>query len=369
MNRKILLVDDDENVLDGYKRNLRNHFQVLSATSGLAALGILKQVNDIAIVVSDFKMPAMTGIEFLKFVKDVSPNSVRILLTGYADSETAINAVNESNIFRLLTKPCNPERLLMSLNDAYKQYELIVAEKELLEQTLKGSIKILVDILSIVNPEAFQHAGQMVNLAKNIAYKFGIKDTWRMEIATLLSQIGCVAIPQDIIKKKFSGDKLSSEELTLFNSHPAVGFALLKNIPRLEEIANIVKDQFVSECDGSPIKKESKILNVLNNYFLYSAVLQSPRLALKKLKDEELNYDRDILVALDAELAGIYEGLKIISIPFSGLEVGHVLADDIRDGAGTVLITKGAEISEIMKLRLVNYQKVKELKEPLKIFS
>jgi response regulator RpfG family c-di-GMP phosphodiesterase len=369
MGQKILLVDDDENILDGYRRNLRNNFQVFTATSGAEALDIIKNTMDIAVIVSDFKMPQMNGVEFLSKVKVLSPFTVRILLTGYADAETAINAVNESNIFRLLTKPCKFEKFLLSLSDALRQYELQIAEKELLEQTLKGSIKILVDVLSIVNPDAFKLSNQVVTLAVKLARHLKIENIWQIEMAALLSQIGCVAIPNELFKKKLSGIEITPDEEALLNSHPEIGYNLLKNIPRLQEVAKIIRHQLESNDTNPLIPFGSRILHVLNDYFFFSSTCDTRNEALSELKKNSAQYNKDVLLALDAELAGIYEGLIIFDIPFNQLTTGHVLADDILDTSGTVLITRGAEISELLKIRLVNYNKIKPIAEPIKIFA
>ena len=118
---KILLVDDDENILFAYQRNLRTKFHVSISTSAVEALGMIANNNDFAVVISDFNMPGMKGVEFLSKVKEISPDSVRILLTGYADVKTSIDAVNKGNIYRLLTKPCPQEILLQTIYQAVQK--------------------------------------------------------------------------------------------------------------------------------------------------------------------------------------------------------------------------------------------------------
>jgi hypothetical protein len=110
------------------------------------------------VVVSDLQMPGMDGITLLSSLRKVSPDTVRVLLTGHADVDAAIAAVNEGNIFRFLRKPCPPGALLRALEASVEQYRLITAERVLLEQTLRGSLKTLTDILAFVNPVAFGRA-------------------------------------------------------------------------------------------------------------------------------------------------------------------------------------------------------------------
>jgi DNA-binding NtrC family response regulator len=202
---KILLVDDEENVLSGYKRNLRTNFEVFTAQGGNAGIAEIHKNGPFAVVVSDFKMPEMNGNDFLSHVRQVAPDTVRMMLTGYADLPTTIDAVNKGNIFRLLTKPCSTEKLKDTINDGIKQYMLITAEKELLNKTLKGSIKVLIDILSTVNPTAFSRASRFQKFIPTICNLLSIENKWELEISVLLSQIGLVTLPPDLLEKKYSG--------------------------------------------------------------------------------------------------------------------------------------------------------------------
>jgi len=143
MNNRVLLVDDDPNILEGYKRSLRKKFDVTTALEGHAALEVISRKDTFATIVSDMAMPSMNGIQFLSRVKEISPDSVRIMLTGNADLNIAISAINEGNIFRFLTKPCPEDLFIKTLEAGIEQYRLITAERELLEKTLNGSINVL----------------------------------------------------------------------------------------------------------------------------------------------------------------------------------------------------------------------------------
>lgn len=131
MNNRVLLVDDEVNILLAYRRNLKNFFDVTVADNGLSALEIIKSEEQFAVVVSDFRMPEMDGIEFLNKVKEISPDTVRIILTGFADLQIAIDAINEGSIYRFLTKPIQKEKLINIIQDSIQQYRLVTNEKEL----------------------------------------------------------------------------------------------------------------------------------------------------------------------------------------------------------------------------------------------
>ena len=156
----------------------------------------------------------MDGIQFLSRVRHVAPDSVRMMLTGNADLQTAVDAVNEGSIFRLLTKPCDQDTLANALAAGIRQFQLITVERELLEKTLRGSIKVLSEILELINPEAFGRSSRIVRYVKEIASRMEVPDLWQMETAAALSQIGCVILPQTALQKLYQGQELTGEEET-----------------------------------------------------------------------------------------------------------------------------------------------------------
>lgn len=119
MGQRVLFVDDDVNILAAYKRQLRKDFDLEIAEGGLNGLEVIKEKGPFAVVVSDYKMPNMDGNQFLAQVKKIDPDISRIMITGFADLNMAMEAVNEGNIFRFLTKPCSqPKTSLTSLIQA-----------------------------------------------------------------------------------------------------------------------------------------------------------------------------------------------------------------------------------------------------------
>jgi DNA-binding NtrC family response regulator len=131
---RILLVDDDKNVLEGYKRLLHGLFEVETATNGAQALAAVHLFGPFEVIITDMQMPGMNGAEFLAKVRQLSPNSVRMVLTGHKDINRAIDAVNEGRIFRYLTKPCEKKELVHAIELASAQYRANVDEKELVKQ-------------------------------------------------------------------------------------------------------------------------------------------------------------------------------------------------------------------------------------------
>lgn len=164
LHPNVLCVDDELRVLEGLAMHLRRQFTVFRATSGKQGLAELAEHGPFVVALSDMRMPEMNGAEFLSQVHTSAPDTVRMLLTGYADIEVAASAINDGQVFRFLVKPCPPERLRLAFSAALHQYRLITAERELLEHTLRGSVEALVNVLALVHPQAFGRAVRLREL-------------------------------------------------------------------------------------------------------------------------------------------------------------------------------------------------------------
>jgi len=378
MNKRILLVDDDYDILSAYKRNLRRDFDITTANSGSEGIKIIRESDPFAVVVSDYNMPQMNGIEFLKLVREVAPDTVRIMLTGYADLETAMEAVNHGNVFRFLSKPVNTDSFIATLKDCTAQYQLITSEHELLDKTLKGSIKIFIDILTFVSPTIFNLSGRYRIMAKKLGEALGINKLWEVEIAALLSQIGIITIPTEIIDKLSKGEILTSDEERIYKSQSVNSRNLLKNIPRLEEIANAIQyqdknyNEFVTEYkvvneDEFPIL--SRILKVAIDFEnTVQQGLNHPE-AFRFLKATSHKYDPKVLDALERIITGVKIDRLIKHIRFKDIRISMVIAEDIKDDKGNILLRKDYEITDVFLLRLINASRVRSIIEPIYVYE
>ncbi len=122
MKARILLVDDDPMLLAGLKRQLRREFDVFTAGGAQEAIAVMGDSGPFSVVISDFRMPGMNGIELLSRVKDLNPDTVRMMLTGSTDLSTAVQAVNEGNIFQFHLKPCPSDTLARAIHDGIGKY-------------------------------------------------------------------------------------------------------------------------------------------------------------------------------------------------------------------------------------------------------
>jgi len=375
MENKILFVDDDANLLASYERQLRKQFPIETSLGVKEGLVAIKERSPYAVVVSDLRMPEMDGIQFLSKVREITPDTVRMMLTGYADLQNTIDAVNEGNIFRFLTKPCSPETLVKSLSAGIGQYRLIMAEKELLEKTLRGSIKVLTELLALVNPEAFGRSSRIERYVREIGLQLKVSDLWKLETTAMLSQIGCVVLPENTLKKLYQNQELTVEESKLLDAHPGIGADLLGNIPRIQEISESIAYQG-KRFDGSGFPEDAKkgeeiplaarILKVVLDFDVFQAKGMTRGAALEKLRQQQSWYDPAVLDSLEAVL-GIETKYEVREVNVSGLMEKMILAEDIRAEKGMLLITKGHEVSQALIQRLRNFCRTSRIKEPIRV--
>ena len=135
------------------------------------------------------------------------------MLSGQADLESTIAAVNEGRVFRFLLKPCDSETLFGVIKNGIDQYRLIHAEKHLLENTLNATVKVLFDVLGLINPAAQRRAAQIQRYAESgaVALKL-LPGMWQYHLAAMVSQLGCITLPQETLSRAYGGQPLTEEE-------------------------------------------------------------------------------------------------------------------------------------------------------------
>lgn len=375
MAEAILCVDDDRNILEGFQRQLRKTFLLHVASDPAEALKIVRTQGPFAVVVSDFQMPGMDGITFLKKVWEQDSDTVRIMLTGHADIDTSIRAVNQGHIFRFLTKPCSPQDLAQALDAALNQHRLIIAQKELLEETLGGSMKVLCDVLSLVNPEAFGRSGRVTRYVMEVVRVLKPESVWPIQTAAMLSQIGCVILPQNVLTKMYRRQALTDAESQLYNQHPLVGGDLLRQIPRMKDVADIIAYQ--DKCfdgyggpttilKGDQIPLGARILKVALDFDALLSAGHTQVDAYEQMVGRKEWYDPQVLAALKQALAHEirYES-KYVQI--ADLKPGMVLVEDVMSSQDVLLMAKGQEVTPSMIARLRNFMETNPVRQPIRV--
>ncbi|RLJ16732.1 hypothetical protein DJ031_14710 [bacterium endosymbiont of Escarpia laminata] len=381
MSEKILFVDDEPNILNAYQRQLRNRFQLTTALSGREGLEIIQKEGPFSVVVADMRMPEMDGIAFLEKVQEVAPDSVRLMLTGNADQQTAIDAVNKGNVFRFMTKPWPYELLVSTLEAAQNQYQLIHAEREILEGTLNGSIKLLLEILSIAVPRISDRAVTLRETAIGVAHAMQIFNTWELEAAAMLSHIAYITLPPETLAKTRSGEQVSEAERQIIDHLPETGHKLLANIPRLERVAKIVLYQDknfdgsgvpLDAVSGEDIPIESRILKVLHNLKdLQEKDGLSTDKVLERMQENSGTYDPRVLQSVARHISSREDESSIppyTEVSVSELRAGHVLASNVETENGLLLFTAGHNLSGAIVEKLINYHQIQKIREPIQVF-
>jgi response regulator RpfG family c-di-GMP phosphodiesterase len=353
----ILCVDDEPRIVESLAVQLRREYQVLGANGGNGALQILKEKGAPAVIVSDMRMPGMDGATLLKHVKQLYPETTRILLTGEPGRDAAIAAVNEGQIFRFLTKPCPPDQLRAAIEAGVAHHRLLVAEKVLLQETLIGCIKALVDILAMTNPAAFGRATRVTRLATGLATSLGKANFWQLEAAAMLSEIGYVSLPLDLVEKLYYGKRLTPDERALADGAPLVAQKLLGHIPRLEPVMEILAACRVTKTEPADglIKDGAAILSLVLEYDAQIVQGHSAEVALAAVRAHPGRFAHDLLENLES-IVGLKEGaLEVKEVPVGRLTPGMIFMDDLRTQVGTLLVPKGFEVTETFLERARNF--------------
>ena len=375
MKKRILFVDDDVNLLASYRRQFGRRYEVQVAAGGDDGLTLLKK-GSCALVVADMHMPGMNGIEFLNRARQLSPDTVRVMLTGAADLSTAVNAVNQGNIFRFLTKPCPRDTIEATLLAGLEQYRLITAERELLERTLRGSVWTLVEILGLVNPRLFSRATRLRGYARHVLQEMKVSQGWRYELAAMMCEIGAVTLPPELLERVEKGAALAPDEQKLYASHARVGADLLGGIPRLEPIADMIQGQLTGTVDLERRKsEEADSDSVVFGTQLLKTIQRIDALvegglpladAISELESGDNGCSLSVLSALRASLAG--QSQKVVrSLHVADVPIGAVADEDVRTLDGTLLVPKGQEITSTALARLQNFVAGIGVREPFRV--
>jgi response regulator RpfG family c-di-GMP phosphodiesterase len=363
---RLLCVDDEPLVLEALRDVLRRTFSVRTATSGPEALAVLRRdPRGYAVVISDMQMPDMQGSVFLREARRVAPLTVRMLLTGYADAEAAQRAVNEGQVFRFLTKPCDRFALKQACADALARHRVQTAERDLLEQTLRGSVQALTDVLALASPAVFGQSARLKELAGALARAVGDGNVWEVEVAAMLAGLGAVTLPESTAEKLHRGAPLDPHETSMVDRIPAITQRILANIPRLEGVEAIIAGH-VRRFDSGELPAGARMLRIAADFVRLGGEGADPFLALDTMRGRTGVYDPELLDAFHRIVGVRVHGLEVSELRVAGLEVGMRLAADVRDASGRLLISRGHVVGPELIERLQNFAPG-QVREPLRV--
>lgn len=372
---QILFVDDDLRLLKSFERTLSGEFKVFLADSPTLGLSMLEGRGPFPVVVTDMKMPGMNGIEFLSRAQKISPDTVRILLTGHADQQTAIDAVNTGQVFRFLTKPCDVETMVVMLRAATRQHQLVVAERELLERTLLGTVGVLSQILTLINPVAQGRANRLRLYCRHLAKAMQLEEVWLVEMAAMLSQLGCLTIPPEVITRQMAGGLLKEKEALMVREHPRLAGKLLAQIPRLETVVEIIAAQGRSDRELRELFREPgrekihllcRILQVSSGLDQLIMGGQPPKVALATMLENGETFDRELVLLLCKYPFGLQNMVRM-KVTGKDLTTQMTLDEDVLTSQGVLLAAQGQRVTTALLSGILNYSVTIGIKEPFAV--
>lgn len=277
---QVLFVDDEPLLLEGLRRSVHKEFLADLAASSDEGLDKLRHAGPYAVVISDMHMPGMDGVEFLATVRILSPDSIRVMLTGDNDLEVAMRAVNEGSIFRFLRKPASPEQILTALRAGVAQYRARRSEKEQLEGTVKaleqldvGTLTALARAIDAKSPWTAGHSERVTTLAIKLANSIGLpaRDLQILHRGGLLHDIGKIGTPATILDKPGT---LEPEEIKIMREHVTIGVRILEPVSCFREVLPIVAQHhewfdgsgYPAGLAGENISLHARILTVADSY-------------------------------------------------------------------------------------------------------
>lgn len=361
---RVLCVDDEVHVLRGLVANLGDTYDVVAVLSGSDALHALRHQGPFHVVVSDLQMPEMNGTELLAKIRTEAPETIRVLLTGVTDLHPAVEAVNEGQLFRFLTKPCRTTQLIKTVEAAVEQHRLKSAERELLQKTVFGSVETLTEVLALTHPAAFGRAVRLRAGCRELAAELHLEDSWKTELAAMLSQIGCVEFAPELMQRAYEGAALSEDESKALQDMPSLSERVLGRIPRLEDVQAIIALQNAPLSPAVPLG--ARILRVVADFDELQTRLQNATEALGVLCGKRSVYDEEVLSALSRLHGQRSEEEVVREVSLAALRIGMKLASGVRTRKGTLLIAHGHVVTQTLLHRLHRIDR-RQIEEPLYI--
>lgn len=406
---RVLFVDDEENIVRSLRRLfIEEEFEVLTATSGEEGLEIINGHDDIGVIMSDQRMPGLSGVEFLEQARKLAPEAVRIVLTGYADIEAAMGAINRGGAYRYLSKPWVDEDLVQNIREAVKLFSLrrenrrlgrIVQEQnrtlkewnsrlknKVLEQThdiiernetlshlnkqlknsLHNSIASFSNLMELRDKSSGSHAQYVAELSGRIAVGLGLpaKEVETIRTAALLHDIGKIGIGEELFRKNISD--MTSAEQEEYQSHAVRGQAAIDSAEDLREAGECIRHHhewyngagWPDRLCGDAIPPGARIIalaDYVDRLMTHSPSQETITLVLKKAGHKsgpDGRFDPALLSLLKAHIKGVYgdsreNSEKIeVQVESNNLQSGMVLARKVASGTGILLLNKNSVLND-----------------------
>ena len=370
----ILVVDDTPDNLKLLAELLKDTYKVQVANSGLRALEIaLRTPPDLILL--DVMMPQMDGYQVCSELKsEPTTRDIPILFITALNGEEDETKGFRTGCVDYITKPISPPIVLARVATHLEQSRLRLAERELMEKTLKGSLAMIVEMLAMVDPVAFGWTREMADVCEKVAAALKMEEPWMVGLAAVLSQIGVLTIPDSIMGKVRARSILNTEERDTFSRVPEIGWTLLRNIPRMDEVAEVIHYS-QKNYNGSGFPKDNRreediplgarILRVAFDFMTRVAAKETAALVVRDMLHHTAWYDSGVLLRLKdlvdcgdcaPEPAGGDEGTREVAL--EALVVGQFLAYSVETREGKLLVRAGTALTPSILERLQNFHRI-----------
>ena len=366
MTHKLLFVDDERHLLNGIERVLGFDYELDTAESGQEGLDAIRERGPYSVVFTDMRMPHMDGMQFLEKARQLAPNSIYVMLTGNNDLETAVNAINQGQVFRFLNKPCEEQELSGVIQDALRQFELVQAEKELLHDTFVGSVRVMTDVIDAIQPEL---AGRGERIQENIAalcQGSGIEERWEFKLAGRLSTLGVALLPESYRLCLERNDHDSAIAIEVSCRAAKLAGTILQDVPRLKDVAEICKRRehttngLISTQSPSDSEEIVSVGVVLLQAASLWEELSRRGLAASEIREtvhQLLPQLPDAMLKLMGNSDASASGCETIGVSPERLEEGMVVGEDVPcPERGELLIRKGQRLNQVTIQKLQSYE-------------
>jgi FixJ family two-component response regulator len=371
VNPRVLMVDDEPRILAAYARGLRGHAETFLAEGPEAALALIDASPPFDVVVSDLRMPGMSGSAFLAEVRKRSAETSRILLSGVQDFDVAVDAVNEGEIFRFLCKPCDATKLVKAVTDGVRQCELARGERHLLQTTVRECVKLLAELLHVADPIAAAEAERARFLARRTAEKAGLPDPWITETAATLAPIGRALLPGEVVRRaRANPAELRPEERAAWDAAPEAAARLVAGVPRLGAAADLMR----GAASAATCETLSPPAQALRAALEWARAEAEGRTAAEIRAAFEARPERcspritEIVCEVAAETP-TWSLNAARPVALVDLHVGQVLAQDVLGKTGALVVPRARELTEPLLERIRQMAYLGGVREPVFVYA
>jgi len=376
----IVVADPDKDVQTGFQRLFGGHMKVVCFAESDQALVFLKKNHGTAVIFSCFNLPGRGGTAFLRAAESIVPQATRVMLTREKSAEAIKKTLNEGHAFMYLEKPCQSNDLVAAMETALAHHRQLAKDRALLERTLAGSVKLLIDMLALFHPEAFRRTPTVRKQALKLARKLDMKKTWELEMAVMLSPLGEALLPKQILARYRAARSLTEQERDVLDRAPAQSRDLLKNIPQLEKVSDYLylsargyngsgfpKDGPV----GEEIPLVSRILKLLTDLWYASPENGPDAASFEALTINRRKYDPKLLeLAKTVLMDDLPETRRkhVAQCYIRSLRPGDILVDDaLTESSHELVLSRGHMLTPTTIRRLEHFHQTAGVRQPIRV--